>query len=146
MESTRTNDNDDKDAPKNNESNDNSDTMKMKTKTRPKSSKVKETESQSDIFLIKKELWKKKGMIKKANQTASERSLIRKKYMFDKNGNPRKTFRRMNCLGKTGSIGSLFGGQGTHPWPRPTNIPEFNGGVNPFIKENELFVAGRSDC
>jgi hypothetical protein len=102
-------------------------------------------EEESKNYLIKKELWIKKGFKSKGNEKWSERRLVRKKYLFDPHGRPRKTFRRMNCKGKTGSIATLFGGQGQDPWPRPKNIPLYRGEANPFIKENELFVAGRSD-
>ena len=98
----------------------------------------------SNNFLMKKELWAKTKM-SKVIQQLSERQLSRQQYLYDSNGFPRKTFRRMNCLGKSGSIGSLFGGQGTHPSPIVGNPPLFCDDTNPFIKENELFVAGRND-
>ncbi len=104
--------------------------------------------SESPNHIIKKELWKKKGIKPKGNKNLTERQLTRRLYLKDRKGLPRKTFRRMKGgkLGDAGgSIATLFGGKGTGAWPRPRNIPLFKGRTNPFIKKNEIFVACRID-
>ena len=104
---------------------------------------------ESKNHIIKKELPEMKRL-SSDKTVVNERRVTRQKYLFDANGRPRKTFCRMtscdedggNNSNKGGSIESLFGGTGTHPWSRPKTIPHYRGDVNPFIQENELFVAG----
>jgi len=104
--------------------------------------------TESTNFFIKKELWQKKGFKSKGMDNLNQRQLTRRKYLFDVNGQPRMTFRRMKGGlkgGSGGSIATLLGGLGTDPWPSVKTVPPVNGKANPFVKKNEVYVACRHD-
>ena len=104
--------------------------------------------TESTNFFIKKELWQKKGFKSKGMDNLNQRQLTRRKYLFDVNGQPRMTFRRMKGGlkgGSGGSIATLLGGQGTYAWPSVKTVPLVNGKANPFVKKNEVYVACRHD-